>query len=153
MITRYIHGHSTHRYLRTNQKQNVMSATSTISSRTNLLGPLTTTWSAPSPCQSAWQECVTCSNAWQGQGCLDDGSNQDTLTCWPPVTETVSAIEAPFLGLGFYSPGLACPVGYSTACAMSGASNGLQQSISGQQQFQFEYAPTAGETVIGCCPS
>ncbi|PCH02201.1 Hypothetical protein PENO1_038890 [Penicillium occitanis (nom. inval.)] len=130
-----------------------MSATSTISSRSNLLGPLTTTWSAPEPCQSAWIDCESCGDAWQGQDCLDDGSNSDALTCWPPVAETTADLQPPFLGLGFYSPGLACPVGYETACAMSGASNGLQQTISGQQQFQFDFAPTAGETVIGCCPS
>lgn len=77
----------------------------------------------------------------------------DTLTCWPPVAEIKAGLEAPFVGSEFYSPGFACPVSYGTARAMSGGSNGLQQTISGQQKFQFEFAPTAGETVIGCCPS
>lgn len=139
-----------------------VSFTSTITSTTALsasatranLGPLTTTWTAPSICNQAWLACSDCDYAWQGQACNGDGSNSDTLSCWPPIATSLSSVVvAPFLGLGFYSPGIACPTGYTTACAMQGAQNGLQTPVAGSQQFQFGYAPTLSETAIGCCPT
>lgn len=129
-----------------------MSTTTTsASSQSKLLGPLTTTWTPPSTCLQPLLACSTCSSAWEGQTCLSSATFEGNLNCWPPVTS--STATPPFLGLGYYSPGLYCPSGYQTACAAAGSSNGLQASVNGTQLFTFEYTPTVSETAVGCCPS
>ncbi len=72
------------------------------------------------------------------------GSVEDDLSCWPPVlTQIVGTPRHPFLGLGFYSPGLACPTGYTTACT---AEYGQRAG------WDIQYPLVADETAIGCCP-
>ncbi|KAM3501722.1 hypothetical protein MY10362_005339 [Beauveria mimosiformis] len=48
------------------------------------------------------------------------------------------------LGWGFYSPGLVCPDGYTTACT----------AIFGQRaDWSTQFPLVAGETAVGCCPT
>jgi hypothetical protein len=117
-----------------------------------LLGPLTTTWSAPSYCNYWMWPCATCDVAYQAQTCLpvgDEGPDQggvgDAQGCWPP-TNTKVLIQKPtqpFAGWGFYSPGLACPTGYRSACA----------AVYGERpEWPIQFTLNEGETAVGCCP-
>jgi hypothetical protein len=107
------------------------------------LGPLTTTFTPPAACSTAVAACATCASALLGQSCNAAGSPVDAASCWPSITAAVAAPSAPFHGLGFYSPGVACPNGYASACsATAGASSGWP--------LQFNLA--ASETAVGCCP-
>ncbi|KAI1329386.1 hypothetical protein F5Y16DRAFT_397571 [Xylariaceae sp. FL0255] len=115
-------------------------------SRTNL-GPLTTPFTYPSSCAIAVHDCSTCDDFWQAQTCTDNGFNsqgvQDNIDCWPSRANTDLSTGVALNGWGFYSPGLSCPVGYTTAC-------GATASV--ESGFTFQYPLTAGETAIGCCP-
>ena len=112
------------------------------------LGPLTTAFTYPASCTNVNKVCVTCDNGYQAQTCSDNSFNaqgiQDNVDCWPPRSEpaTISSGIA-VAGYGFYSPGLSCPVGLSTACV---ATNGVDGG------FQFQFPLTEGETGVGCCP-
>jgi hypothetical protein len=112
-------------------------------SRKNL-GPLTTTHSLPSSCAVAVQECSTCTQAWQGQTCFGQSTGvADNADCWPPRTPSVSTPPPPLNGWGFYSPGLACPAGMTSACSATGG-----QPASWTVQFSL----LNQETAVGCCP-
>jgi hypothetical protein len=111
-----------------------------------LLGPLTTTWTMPETCSIYMPACPTCDNAYNAQSCnpTSGGRVQDNTACWPPVTSGVLSPSWPFVGWGFYSPGLACPAGYTSACT----------AVYGQRppwETQFSLVPS--ETAIGCCPT
>jgi hypothetical protein len=107
------------------------------------LGPLTTTFAPPAACSTAVAACATCASALLGQSCNAAGVPVDAASCWPSITAAVASPSAPFHGLGFYSPGVACPNGYASACsATAGASSGWP--------VQFNLA--ASETAVGCCP-
>lgn len=151
-----------------------MSTTSTTSSIRSQLGPLTTTFSRPSDCSSLlW---YTHSYGWYGypantlQCRLEKYSTSGSVTskvfkrailaesCFPPgfasfinqwtATDPL-APPSPYETVHFYSPGLVCPAGYTTACAVArqtdlslppGAPGGIWSLLS------------PGETAIGCCP-
>ncbi|KAK0733518.1 hypothetical protein B0T26DRAFT_745553 [Lasiosphaeria miniovina] len=83
-----------------------------------ILGPLTTTFTPPAPCLVPVGQCTTCTVAWNGQECAPSSGTfaQDAETCWPATTNGVPKVTLPFAGWGFYSPGLVCPVGYTSAC-------------------------------------
>ncbi|EHK44158.1 hypothetical protein TRIATDRAFT_300470 [Trichoderma atroviride IMI 206040] len=111
-----------------------------------LLGPLTTTWTMPQTCSIFMPGCSTCDNAYNGQSCnpTSGGQVMDNTACWPPATSGVASPSWPFVGWGFYSPGLACPAGYTSACT----------AVYGQRppwSTQFSLVPS--ETAIGCCPT
>jgi hypothetical protein len=107
------------------------------------LGPLTTTFTPPPACATAVAACPTCNSALLGQSCDAAGAPVDAASCWPAMTGAAASPSAPFHGLGFYSPGVACPNGYASACsATAGASSGWA--------MQFNLA--ALETAVGCCP-
>lgn len=116
------------------------------SARDNL-GPLTTPFTYPSSCTLAVLECSTCSTGWQAQTCSDNTYNnqgvQDNPDCWPPRINGNLLTDVAFLGGGFYSPGISCPVGYSTACSATGG---------GSTGYSFQYPLLASETAVGCCP-
>lgn len=112
------------------------------------LGPLTTTWSIPDDCTVNMRLCDRCQNCFQGQKCVtadDDESKsslEDNMDCWPPHTGEIRSTY-PFNGLGFYSPGLACPTGYTSACT----------AVYGERAgWQIQFNLVEGETAIGCCP-
>ncbi|KAK4233191.1 hypothetical protein C8A03DRAFT_19677 [Achaetomium macrosporum] len=111
-----------------------------------LIGPLTTTWTMPDSCTVHVLNCATCSEGFRGQQCvMTDGTAQasDHTTCWPPATTRVPVPQPPFVGWGFYSPGLACPAGYTTACTAQ---------YGGRAEWDVEFTLVPGETAIGCCP-
>ncbi|KAH8890963.1 hypothetical protein GQ53DRAFT_164843 [Thozetella sp. PMI_491] len=113
--------------------------------RTNL-GPLTKAFTPPAACQVNIAQCATCDRAWQGQFCGSSGFG-DTTTCWPPVDPSIASPTAPFLGWGFYSPGIVCPGGYTTACSATKGPSGYSAA------WDVEFSLTLGETAIGCCPT
>ncbi|KAK6351541.1 hypothetical protein TWF718_004700 [Orbilia javanica] len=122
-----------------------MSSTSTITR--NVLGPLTTTFTPNPSCTVPAIDCVgPACYAWQAQTCISGIGIVDQSFCWPSWTAGASTFGAPTAlnGWGFYSPGLVCPHGHSSACS---------STFGGQGNFQFQFPATAGETAVGCCPS
>ncbi|KAI0197263.1 hypothetical protein EV127DRAFT_416140 [Xylaria flabelliformis] len=123
--------------------------TSTIVSDDHLLGPLTTVFSADPTCLTLLLgECgsSTACTGWLGQTCNLESPTKywpsNDVSCWPSWTSGANIQE--YLGWGFYSPGLVCPSGYTSACSTTAGSTG---------NFQFQFPPTAGETALGCCPT
>ncbi|KAL2018680.1 hypothetical protein VTK56DRAFT_515 [Thermocarpiscus australiensis] len=109
----------------------------------SILGPLTTTFTPPAPCSIAVGLCPTCNLAWRGQTCAPS-TVQDDPGCWPATTEGAPKPKQMLFGWGFYSPGLHCPAGYTSACtAIAGETTG----------WRVQYQMEAGETFVGCCPS
>jgi hypothetical protein len=108
-----------------------------------LLGLLTeATWSMPASCTVHVVNCPTCTEGFRAQQCVS-GHARDNTDCWPPVASRVEPPAHPFLGWGYYSPGIACPTGYTAACT-------AQYGGRSEWPVQFELLP--GETAIGCCP-
>ncbi|GAB7348899.1 hypothetical protein MBLNU459_g7591t1 [Dothideomycetes sp. NU459] len=76
----------------------------------------------------------------------------DDSACWPPFNGLPPT--APYAGWGFYSPGLICPTGYTTACTGALLGDGSPSVLtSGGTSYDFQFSLTAGETAVGCCPS
>lgn len=72
------------------------------------------------------------------------GPVEDDMSCWPPPSVNQALLRKhPFQGLGFYSPGLACPTGYTTACTAE---------YGRRPQWDIQFALVPGETAVGCCP-
>ncbi|KAL7799240.1 hypothetical protein V8C37DRAFT_399059 [Trichoderma ceciliae] len=110
-----------------------------------LLGPLTKTWAMPESCSIYLEPCSTCNQGFAGQSCnaVNGGQVQDNTECWPPVRAGIASPTWPFIGWGFYSPGLACPKGYVTACT----------AVYGQRpQWDIQFTLVSSETAVGCCP-
>lgn len=110
------------------------------------LGPLTTAWSMPDSCKTHFVKCPTCTDAYMGQRCSRTKGAEaahDHTTCWPPAAARAGTPTPAFFGWGFYSPGLACPTGYTTACT---AEHG------GRSEWDIQFTLVAGETAVGCCP-
>ncbi|KAF2234324.1 hypothetical protein EV356DRAFT_501864 [Viridothelium virens] len=127
----------------------------------SLLGPLRTTFTPPPSCGTLFINAelgmIQQPSAYRGQSCSQGVFNLvpfvqavDDISCWPPITQSVPV--PPFLGLGFYSPGLSCPIGYTSACTEVRSSDGVTMSLDTGISFQFQFAPKAGETAVGCCP-
>lgn len=116
------------------------------------LGPLTTTWTPPASCSTPTWLCIEndCRNVWQGQMCVSGGI-QDDYRCWPLTSEGAKfpLSYPPLLGWGFYSPGVVCPAGYTSACSATVGDDDLGSTTG----FAFQFALTRGETAIGCCQS
>lgn len=86
----------------------------------------------------------------------------DDVDCWPPAaveTPSSTAPDAespavtPLNGRGFYSPGLVCPKGYTTACTQAISDDGSHSAITQGVSFTFQFDLSAGETAVGCCPT
>ncbi|KAL2195186.1 hypothetical protein P885DRAFT_41437 [Corynascus similis CBS 632.67] len=107
-----------------------------------LLGPLTTVWTMPDSCSVHVRLCESCHEGFRGQQCVS-GEPQDHTTCWPPATRLSRPPTHPFVGWGFYSPGLECPSGYTTACTAR---------YNGRPDWEIEFSLIPGETAVGCCP-
>ncbi|KAG9253426.1 uncharacterized protein F5Z01DRAFT_688251 [Emericellopsis atlantica] len=103
-----------------------------------VLGPLTTSWVAPSFCTAHVLPCSTCSEGFRGQSCVvgTDGKASEQDNSGTPVH--------PFVGWGFYSPGTGCPTGYSAACT-------ARYGKGPEWKIQFDLQE--GETAVGCCPT
>lgn len=120
-----------------------------LSART-ILGPLTTTFTPAASCTGAQRACSTCNFAWEAQTCYSTTSGiitidgvEDASGCWPPTSTGLPEPTLPLWGWGFYSPGVICPTGYTSACFAT-ADSALT--------WTPEWSLTAGETAIGCCP-
>lgn len=112
----------------------------TTSTRRNL-GPLTTaTFTAPDDCEYIFPSGTTGS---RGVTC-DGNTAVDETTCWPPRSADAYIAVPPFDGWGFYSPGIVCPLGYTTAC---------NATAGGQTGWDVQFPMTTGETAAGCCPT
>ncbi|KAL2162931.1 hypothetical protein VTH06DRAFT_6767 [Thermothelomyces fergusii] len=107
-----------------------------------LLGPLTTTWTMPDSCTVHVRNCATCDTGFRGQQCVS-GQPEDHTTCWPPALKADEPPRHPFVGWGFYSPGLVCPSGYTTACTAE---------YGGRPEWEIEFTLIPDETAVGCCP-
>ncbi|KAL1838749.1 hypothetical protein VTJ49DRAFT_2247 [Mycothermus thermophilus] len=110
------------------------------------LGPLTTAWSMPEDCKVNVVLCPTCDEGFRGQQCVvsnGEARAEDHTRCWPPVTAAAGSPQWPFMGWGYYSPGISCPVGYTTACTAE---------YGGRSEWAHQFTLVPGETAIGCCP-
>ncbi|KXJ86497.1 hypothetical protein Micbo1qcDRAFT_208918 [Microdochium bolleyi] len=114
-----------------------------MTSRTVILGDLTTTFTPPPQCATAVAACRTCDLGWQAQQCPTGTSIADNVACWPPRTRNV-ATPTPLMAWGVYSPGIACPAGHTTACTQVGSKS--------RGDFDFLWPPQPSETAVGCCP-
>lgn len=112
------------------------------------LGPLTTAFTPPSHCAAdlyyafALQSTLT-ATAFRGFDCSNatDGRLTVDKPCYPGST-----VASFLVGGGYYSPGLVCPLGYTTACSST-------VGLRGPKDFFFEVPEQASaDTVIGCCP-
>jgi len=118
-----------------------------------ILGPLTTTFTPAPACFTPVVECAppSCDVGWQAQTCYSSSSDiasvEDNSDCWPPRSGSVTlSTHNPTLnGWGFYSPGLVCPSGYTSACTATGGG-------SWGWPVQFSLFVNPEETAIGCCP-
>jgi hypothetical protein len=127
-------------------------ATAATTTRHNALGPLTTVFTADPTCMTLmFRECGSSDvcTGWLAQTCTSDLAGTTTsygpsneFACFPPLTS--GTVTETYGGWGFYSPGLSCPSGYTSACSATAGATG---------SFQFEYPLVLGETAVGCCPT
>jgi hypothetical protein len=110
------------------------------------LGPLTTAWKMPDECSVNIVNCATCGEGFRGQQCVlreGEARAEDHTRCWPPATPGAGSPSWPFMGWGYYSPGVSCPVGYTAACTAE---------YGGRSEWAHQFTLVPGETAIGCCP-
>lgn len=122
------------------------SASALVNQDRTILGPLTTTFTPPASCTLA----ATSGGNDDLQGYLArtcDGilGAYDAAACWPSTSKGAPSPSPSFAGWGFYSPGVACPAGYATACLATGGK-------SGTSDWDVQFTLSAGETAAGCCP-
>jgi len=123
------------------------------------LGPLTTAFTPSPQCTLNFAgipiggAIVTATNFFQAQYCNGASGVNDDASCWPATTSTSAIRTPPFYGYGFYSPGLVCPSGYTTACKAALLADGSLSTLANPaNSFVFQFGITAGETIVGCCP-
>ncbi|PSS00724.1 hypothetical protein BD289DRAFT_450281 [Coniella lustricola] len=113
-----------------------------------ILGSLTTTFSAPESCHyNYWVGNLNNPyTAWQGVECVANVVNSmlPAEVCWPPTTQGAPLPTPEFMGWGFYSPGLVCPSGYSSACTAT---------ATGAAEWNVQFSMLESETAVGCCPT
>lgn len=109
----------------------------------NILGPLTTVFTAPEECTFAGIVGDALTLAYRAQTCAGERL-EDASACWPQATAAAPLNSPPYNGWGFYSPGISCPAGHTSACfATQGSHTG----------WDMQFAMDAGETAVGCCPT
>lgn len=136
---------------------NNQSPTPAPTSRT-IIGPLTTTFTPPAECTTigAFRSGRGVASFYRSAGC-SNSALIDATTCLPPASSplpsSVLNTDANLNGLGIYSPGLACPAGYVTACKqqMDARGSDVPPQDASSTKFQFPLIPN--ETAVGCCPS
>ena len=126
----------------------------------SVIGPLTTTFTPPSHCSelgfARFANDYNVMSAWQAQtGTSVSQDNYATWDsrCWPSASSILSPTTSSLWSVswGLYSPGLVCPLGYTTACTSAPVSSNWRSVISGGG-FKFQYQLWPGETAAGCCP-
>lgn len=114
-----------------------------MSSRT-IINSLTTTFTPPVTCTIPVIACPTCNYGWAAQTCHT--SVEDNTACWPSTSSGfLPSPTQPLWGWGFYSPGLICPKGYTSACTATATATTLGT-------WTPQWVMDAGETAVGCCP-
>lgn len=118
---------------------------------TRNLGPLTTVFTPSPVCSSLFSATLgpkTFGMILGGQ-CDSNSAVPDASDCCPPAANSDAAISTGDvvnkLHRGYYSPGLYCPAGYTTACSATGTDDYFAAS--------FMYPPGPSDTAIGCCPT
>ena len=142
------------------------------------MGPLLTTFTAPASCTTGRELKKVASSdspfvdAWLNQ-CGSQVLMGTLKECWPPGAATVDEFISrnyrnPTTGmLGYYSPGIVCPAGWTTAGVTTRNTDGSPGSASGlfslpppmtaQPQYLdfihgLEQIIDPGETAAVCCP-
>lgn len=111
-----------------------------------ILGPLTATFTQPLQCTTAVAQ--VSGEALLGrlaEVCGAETGAVDTA-CWPTTTAGVSGPPKDAPGWGFYSPGIVCPAGHTSACSATGG-------LLGPKDWSLQYTLSASETAVGCCPN
>jgi hypothetical protein len=124
--------------LSSNSIYTTMISTSTYA-RANL-GPLTSTFTPPPDCTTALLLYGGDSTGYLGYNCITiDGQlwSQPAEACRPSRT-----VGIPPKDFGFFSPGLICPTGYTSACTATGG---------GHSDWNVEFFLSTSETAVGCC--
>ncbi|KAK1775001.1 hypothetical protein QBC45DRAFT_445592 [Copromyces sp. CBS 386.78] len=124
-------------------------STSNVASFTrSVLGPLTTTFTAPPDCCTQCYELA--GGEKRGNTCrayAEDCLGIPRASCLPQASNAISDVELPW---GFFSPGLACPSGWTTAGPI--VSYGQMEKDGGGVGNIVDVLE-AGETAGFCCPS
>ena len=109
-----------------------------------LLGPLTTTFTPPARCLPGSLGPPV------GYTCAPTGTLMILdLSCLPELAKTRPGLVTFDVNhvlsntIGYYSPGLVCPSGWTSACEYDGIDN----------TSLFPVPPGPGDRVTGCCPS
>ncbi|KAK8074971.1 hypothetical protein PG997_009634 [Apiospora hydei] len=120
-----------------------------------ILGPLTTPWQQPEGCSViVRRDSSYTGELWQGQSCQMTASAAQSNywihqahECFPPPTAAATTPTASWYdNWGFYSPGVACPVGWTRACSATCGEVGTALALLDPMTLQ------AGETAAECCP-
>lgn len=139
------------------------------------LGPLTTTWTAPASCATVTDDVKIGYSSYIGQAIWDLSCQVKENSCVPTGTSEDPALVTGLSPTNFYqgayfSPGLYCPSGWTTAGVAS--RNGIQAVTSSGDPFSVTSAvPTSfdvplmnnpanilmqllepNETAVVCCP-
>lgn len=110
-----------------------------------ILGPLTSTFTQPPQCTTAAAEISGQTLLGQlAQVCGAEGGAIET-SCWPPTSGAGAGPATHTQGLGFYSPGISCPAGHTSACSATAG-------LFGKTEWPLQYTLSASETAVGCCP-
>ncbi|KAK3402341.1 hypothetical protein B0T20DRAFT_137298 [Sordaria brevicollis] len=113
----------------------------------SILGPLTTTFTPPPDCTQCYE--VTSGNQIHGNTCrayAEDCLGVQRASCLPGASKAISNVEQPW---GFYSPGLACPSGWTT----TGPTLSYGQPERGDGMGNILEVLEEGERAGFCCPS
>ena len=126
----------------------------------SIIGPLTTTFIPPSHCSELgivrFPNDYNEMSAYLAQvGTVvsqDNYATWDSL-CWPSGSRILNPTTTSLWSVswGFYSPGLICPFGYTTACTSAPVTSNWRSVVSGGG-FEFQNPLDPGETAAGCCP-
>ena len=137
-----------------------MSSTSPapVSSTRPILGPLTTTASFPQYCSTNFAPFALAGYNFtntayftsldRGVSC-SDGRAPDATSCWH-VSGVGQSNTVDWDA--FYSPGLICPSGLTSACTGALNTDGSPSTIAANGTSYVFPSMIPGETAVGCCP-
>ncbi|KAK3949234.1 hypothetical protein QBC32DRAFT_349688 [Pseudoneurospora amorphoporcata] len=111
----------------------------------SVLGPLTTTFTPPPECTQCYE---LAGGEKRGNTCrayAEDCLGIPRASCLPQASNAISDVELPW---GFFSPGLACPSGWTTAGPTISYGQIEKDDVVGNIVNVLE----AGETAGFCCP-
>jgi hypothetical protein len=124
-------------------------------SRTNV-GPLTTVFTPPTACFTPAIESdadPSVFQAYYGNTCIATGTGSTLVlapSCYPPGT---GIVFASYSTMPFYSPGLSCPAGFTSACAVTRVEGETLPQSTRSTDPNIWSMLEPGETAIACCPT